>query len=330
MQRLVLLGDVLELRQGPPRDALTAARQPLHEIAAGLEPGARVTIVPGNHDHRLLSPWLGRRARDRPPPAMGLEAAVDWRAGEPLARLAGWLAPRGSQIELDVAYPGCWLTEDIYATHGHYSDRHTTTPMFERLGAGLMARVRGGEATGPTCTEDYEAILAPLYAWLDALAESGGPPVGRRQSHTSHSAAAWRALAGENRRRGPRDRALAAAFPIAVAALNRAGLGPLSSDLSSAGMRRARLRAVGEVVLRLGVGARHVVFGHSHRAGPLPTDDLREWRTVTGATLTNTGSWVHEPGFVGPDPGVSAYRPGFAVRVDSEPTRPPELVNLLD
>jgi hypothetical protein len=319
--RLVLLGDVVELRRGPAREALAIARPAVSELAAALAPGARVTIVPGNHDHRLLVPWLERRARDRDPAALGLEAAVDWRAGEPLARLAGWLAPPGSGVQLDVAYPGCWLRNDVYATHGHYSDRHTTVPMFERLGAGAMARIVGERPGGPQSAEDYEAILDPMYAWLDALAETGGVVSG------GGSAAAWRALRARDGRLGLRRRAARAAFPAIVAGLNRAGLGPLSADLSPDALRRSRLRAAGEVVLRLGVEARHVVFGHSHRAGPLPADDGAEWRSVTGATLTNTGCWVHETTFLGPDPSLSPYRPGFAATVTD--TGPPLLANLL-
>jgi hypothetical protein len=325
VERLILLGDVLELRQSPARDVLTAAQPALRELGGALESGARVTIVPGNHDHRLLVPWLERRARDRAPAALGLEAAVDWRPGEPLARLAGWLASRHSGIELDVAYPGCWLRDDVYATHGHYSDRHTTVPMFERLGAGAMARIAGEGPGGPQSAEDYEAILNPMYAWLDALAQTGGVAVG------GGSAAVWRALSardGRLGRLGLRRRAARAAFPAIVAGLNRAGLGPLSADLSTDALRRSRLRAVGEVVLRLGVEAQHVIFGHSHRAGPLPGDDRAEWRTATGASLTNPGSWVHETAFLGPDPSISPYRPGFAATVTD--SGPPALVNLLD
>jgi hypothetical protein len=330
----VLLGDLLELRQGPVREALAVAQGPLSELGATLAAGgrgARVTIVPGNHDHRLLAPWLERRARDRAPAPLHLEAAVDWRAGEPLARLAAWLAPRGSDVQLDVAYPGCWLREDVYALHGHYSDRHATVPMFERLGAGAMARLAGEGAGGPQSAEDYEAILGPMYAWLDAIAQTGGPRLGAGSTTgTSASASAWRTLAGGGRRGGLRRRLLAAAFPALVAALNRAGLGPLRTDLSSAGLRRARLAAVGEVLLRLKVQAPHVVFGHTHRAGPLPADDPAQWRTVTGSMLTNVGSWVHEAAFVGDDASASPYRPGFAAIVESDPAHPPALTNLLD
>ena len=35
VQRLVLLGDLLELRHGPVRDALAAARDPISEIGGG-------------------------------------------------------------------------------------------------------------------------------------------------------------------------------------------------------------------------------------------------------------------------------------------------------
>ena len=61
-------------------------------------------------------------------------------------------------------------------------------------------------------------------------------------------------------------------FPLAVAALNRAGLGPLRAEISGTELRRAGLRAMGEVAARLGLGESYVVFGHTHRSGPLPRD----------------------------------------------------------
>ena len=72
--RLVLLGDIVELRQGPVRDALAAASRVLADLAQALAPGAEVVIVPGNHDHHLLDGWLARRAASRPPPPLGLDA----------------------------------------------------------------------------------------------------------------------------------------------------------------------------------------------------------------------------------------------------------------
>ena len=118
------------------------------------------------------------------------------------------------------------------------------------------------------------------------------------------------------------------AFATAIAGLNRAGIGPLRAELSVSELRRASLLALAEVIDRLGVEADHVVFGHTHRAGPLPDDHPTEWRGRGGQRLINTGCWVHETAFLGRDPGRSPYRAGFAVRVAED--GPPTLVNLLD
>jgi hypothetical protein len=118
------------------------------------------------------------------------------------------------------------------------------------------------------------------------------------------------------------------AFPVLVATLNRAGIGPLRTDVSGQELRRAGLRAFAEVVERLGIDASHVIFGHTHRAGPLPRDHAAEWTAPPAASLINSGSWVHDPSFVGADRGDSPYRPGFCVAVDDD--EPPELRNLLD
>jgi hypothetical protein len=317
----VLLGDVIELRHGPTRESLAAGEEAMRDLGAALTPGCRVAIVPGNHDHMLVTPWMDRRARKRTPAPIGLQSAVNWRAGEPLARIASWLGP----AELEVSYPGLWLRDDVYALHGHYADRHITVPQLERLAVGVMARVMNGGPAGPRATEDYETVLGPIYAWIDAVAQAGGPA--GRVSHGA-SSRAWRALSGTGRGRGWRRRAAAAAFPAVIAGLNRIGLGPLDADLSGAGVRRAQLRSIGEVLLALRVTAPYVIFGHTHRAGPLPGDDIAEWRALTGSELLNTGCWVHEPSFLGSEPSRSPYRAGFCVRLEDH--GPPVLINLLD
>jgi hypothetical protein len=148
---------------------------------------------------------------------------------------------------------------------------------------------------------------------------------------------AWRALAGKGRntRRGTtgngfdlRSRALAGAFPFAIAALNRAGIGSFQADISTAELRRAGLRAMGEVAARLGLGDAHVIFGHTHRAGPLPSDVDAEWRGPGGARLLNSGCWAYDSYFVTDTPGESPYWPGGAVLVEDD--GPPALLRLLD
>ncbi len=328
----MLLGDTVELRQGPIRDALAVASRVLAELAAALG-GGEVVIVPGNHDHHLLAPWLARRAAIGPPPPLGLQADLAWAASEPLAVLANALAPAA----VGVCYPGVWLREDTYATHGHYGDLHSTVPMFERLGAGVMSRMLGVEQ--PRVAEDYEAVLAPIYAWIHAVAQAGGPEPG---GSDGLSAKLWRALsdddAGHCKRTAPRPLAraaaqlrrggLAAGVGAAVGLLNRAGIGPLHADLSGPALRRAGLLGFGAALCALQVDCSYAISGHTHRAGPLPGDDVAEWVALTGTRLINTGCWVHEPDFLGRDPRRSPYRAGFCVLLDDN--RPPRLVNLLD
>lgn len=320
--RLVLLGDLIEFRHGTTRSALAAAEPVLNEIGRAMSSG-EVVIVPGNHDHQLVRPSVARwRTGSSPVPPLGLEAALDWRPGEVLETVVRLLDP----ATVRATYPGAWLRPDLYATHGHYGDRHTTVPIVERLGAGVMARMVAEPAFGPRETEDYEATFGPLYAWIDAAAETGRAPMGSGSGSLQHRT--WRALNRSDGKRPVRRAGLAAALPAAVAAMNLAGFGPLRADISGQELRRAALRAFGEVVVRLGAAADHVIFGHTHRAGPLPSDDPLEWLAPNGARLLNTGCWVHEAVFLGRRPGESPYRPGFCAIVPEH--GPPELINILD
>ncbi len=329
-ERLVLLGDVLELRHGLLRGALEAAAPVLAELGAALGADGEVVIVPGNHDHRLLRPWLERRACTPSRAPLSSASEVDYRAGDPLGELARQLAP----ARVRAAYPGLWLREDLYATHGHYSDRHNTVPIIERLGSGAMARLVREPPGGPRRIDDYEATLGTMYAWIDAVVAAradgderdGG---GEERAQRSVQVDAWRQLTGTDGRSRPiRRAALRLTFLALVGALNRAGLGPLRTDVSGPDLRRGALRGFSEALARLGIAAPHVLFGHTHRAGPLPGDERREWLAPTGARLFNTGSWVWESSFLGADPLESPYRPGFCALVHDAGA--PELRALLD
>ena len=307
VDRLVLLGDVLELRHGPLREAVAAARPVLEAIGDAFR-GPEVVLVAGNHDHRLVAAWLEQRGSSGRPPPLGLEEHAGPRASAATQAIAGMLAPAA----LDVAYPGVWLAPGIYATHGHYVDRHSTVPSFERLAAGALGRVLGDRVEDITGPDDYEVVLAPLYALLDAIAARA--PDGRGPSHANASTRAWRALAGDARR-PLRHRLLAGALPLGVGALNRIGVGPVRADLSGPELRRAGLRAMRAVVARLGIDARHVLFGHTHRAGPLPGDDPADWALPGGGRLLNSGSWVYERAWAGGGPD-SPYWPGGALELE--------------
>ena len=323
VERLVLLGDVFELRHGPQGPALAAGTE-LFRAAGEALAGGEIVLLAGNHDYATLAPWLEGRARAAAPAPLGLQARAPAADVSPaLERLAALAGP----ARLTVAYPGLWVRPDVYATHGHYLDVHLTVPTVERLSAGGMNRLLARrEPRGPRCAEDYERRLAPLYAWIDAMAQRA--PVGRMLDGQG-TVGLWRLLAGRRGRGWRRlpSLAAAAAFPLAVAALSRAGLGPLRADLSVTSLRRAGLLAMAEVVSRLEVPAEHVVFGHTHRAGPLPGDAPGEWRAPGGAALVNCGCWTYDDHFVGPGGPGSPFWPGGAVRVGAH--GPPVLERLL-
>jgi len=319
--RVVLLGDALELRHGPAREAVAAADPLLQELGEALGDRGQVVLVAGNHDHGLIAPWLERRLNVAAPEPLGLERWAE--AGD----VGGWVAEMATRLapaELRVAYPGLWLREDVYATHGHYLDRHITVPTFERLGAGAMSRLLGSPAAAAAGPEDYEAVLAPLYAWGHALAQRS--PGAAAAPGTGAATRLWRTLA-DGHGGALRAAMTAAGYAGAVGAVNRMGLGPLRRDLSAPELRRAGLVAMGEAVGRLSIDAEHVVFGHTHRAGPLAGDEHREWRAAGGARLHNAGSWVYERHFLTATPNESPYWPGVVVRVG--PDGPPQLRRLL-
>ncbi len=335
VDRVVLLGDVLELRHGPMRDAIAAARPVFEDLGRALaDHGGELVIVAGNHDHALIDPWLAQRGEEHEPPPLGLEQLLDPAQASPaLARIAGWVSP----AKMRVAYPGLWIRSDVYATHGHFLDSHLTVPTLERLSVGAMARLLGKHPSAFDCFGDYEAVGAPMFAWRDAVARDS-----RTGAALNGVAAvvAWEALRSTGARRAragvsswrslsrrARRRAIAAAFPLAVAALNRAGIGPLRADLSMPELRRAGLSAMGEVAARLGLGDAYVVFGHTHRPGPLPGDAPKEWRGRGGARLVNAGSWTYSGIFLTSKPGESPYWPGTYVLVEDEGA--PQVVRLL-
>jgi hypothetical protein len=320
VDRLVILGDVLELRHGPMYDALEAARPVLTAIGEALGPDGEVVLVPGNHDFRLIAPWLDWRSRNGHEP-LGLQERAGPKASIGTRAIGRMVQP----ASLDVVYPGIWLDDGVYATHGHYVDRHNTVPSFERLGSGVLGRLLRAPAESVASPDDYEVALAPMYELLDAVAARVGD--GRAAAAAKLSARAWRSLSPHGQREAWRGRVLAGAFPLTIAALNRLGIGPLKADLSGTELRRAALRAMGEVVARLHIDARHVIFGHTHRAGPLPDDDPNEWLLAGGAQLTNAGCWVYESMYLEHGWG-SPYWPGPAVELESGGE--PRIVQLLE
>lgn len=216
---LVLLGDSVELRDGSLAESLSRAL-PFFEALGQALGRRRLTIVPGNHDHRFAEDVLGRTER------LGLEQRFEVSTGDALAPVVRALG--GTPVEL--AYPGVWLRDDVYATHGHYLDCHSDAPTFECRARALVERIRRLPRDGYRSPGDYEAALAPVYRLIHWSVQPHGV---RTAAHGARRLV----------RRWERPRAERGA--------------------------RARLGrpAMEKVVTALQIDARHVLFGHLHSPG---------------------------------------------------------------
>jgi len=205
-----------------------------------------------------------------------------------------------------VHYPGVWLTDRIYATHGHYLDRHLLPESGYGVARGLLGRVPRDGATAA----EYERSRSPSLARMETLVARTPRPM----------AAIWDDLAEIMR---------ASTMPGIHRRVLRRRLAPLTAFVLGLQMRRASLPALGRVVHRLGVDAEHVVFGHVHRSGPLAGDDPRRWRGPGGTPhLANTGSWVYEALLVHRARPPHPYWPGGAIVIEDD--GPPRAIGLLD
>jgi hypothetical protein len=313
--RVVLLGDTLSLRGRPLGDALSAA-QPFFD-ALGEALGERaLVIVPGNHDHRLAE----------------LLADDSSLSGDSLARSRPWSGENGllgslcrsfDRADVTISYPGVWIRPDVYATHGHYLDCHVLMPRVDSVMSRVMPAIAARVPARVASPADYEALLAPLYAFLYARAQTANQtatnlPPAVRLLHAA-KARVWGYAEGNGRPR------LAAAGALAMAG---AAAGPAAVLRRAVPPRlaTAALGGMAEVVSRLEIRADHVIFGHTHRPGPLEGEE-DEWRAPGGARLHNPGSWAYASILIGNAGERDPYWPGRVLIVESEgaPTLGPVL-----
>jgi Calcineurin-like phosphoesterase len=311
--RLVLLGDVVELRNLPLGPSLERSRPFFEELGETLG-DVEVTLLPGNHDARLAEPLLDQLSIDGGA-ALGLEHLYPAGPG-PLEMIDEWLGP----ARLQPAYPGVWLRDDVYATHGHYVDLHLALPRAECLAAATMMRVLKPPPQRAT-PDDYERVLRPLYGFAYGLAQV----LPMRRWRSSPGERAWEVLAGEKQAPTVRDRAARAGFPWAIRGLNSLLHADFDPDVTPPAIFRSGLEAGVEMAVRLGIDDVHVITGHTHRGGPLP--DEPEWELPRGGRLHNTGSWVFATAFHHPGRPPSPYWPGSVTWLEDD--HPPRRVELL-
>jgi UDP-2,3-diacylglucosamine pyrophosphatase LpxH len=299
IDRLVLLGDVVELQEGRDRRAMDVAEPVLRAIGARLGSGREVILVPGNHDGVLIGPWL--RAQRGPP---AVDASVGLDATPVLTQVASWLAP----ARVEVRYPGVWLAEGVWATHGHYLDRHLLPVSAFGVARGLSRRLPSDSAAAV----DYER-------------SSGASPMRRARTLLVRWLPRPLAALVDDVAEFLR----AATMPRIARRISSRRLAPVIAMVLNVQVRRAAIPALARVVQRLGVDADWVIFGHVHRCGPLPADDPERWRAPGGTPrIVNTGSWVYEPLLVHRAIAPHPYWPGGAVLL--EDGREPRAIGLLD
>lgn len=293
VERLVLLGDTVELMEGRPERAMDIAEPILRAVGERLPDGAEVVIVAGNHDKPLVRDWVRTRRSQ-----LSVDASIPLTASRALTRLASWFPA----AQVHAHYPGVWLAEGVWASHGHYLDRHLMPVSAYGLTRGLLRRPDA--SPGPAA---YERSRRPSTTratrWLPRPA-----------------AEALNELAELIR---------ASTMPIAQRRLLRRRLAPLTSRMLGLQMRHAAIPAFVHVVQRLGVEAEWAIFGHVHRLGPLDDEDAEQWAAAGGRPrILNTGSWRYEPLLIHDATPPHPYWPGGAVVL--EDGGPPRAVGLLD
>jgi hypothetical protein len=316
-ERLILLGDIVELREQPLGAALDQALPFFAELGAAVG-DVEVVLVPGNHDARFAEPLLDRLSIEGVP--LPLDATAE-PAG-PTATIAAALSP----ARLRISYPGIWLRDDVFATHGHYMDLHLRLPRAECVLLAAVTRL-AGPLPDPAGPVDYERLVRPLYGLAYGAAQ--GRPRRARRRQLGPSEAAWELVAGDrpDRTRGRRAKARAAraAFPLAVAGVNRLLRADFESEVSGESIFRSGVEGATELARRLGVDGVHVITGHTHRGGPRPEEE--PWLLPGGGRLHNTGNWVFSTPLHNPGRPPNSYWPGTVTWLEG--ADPPRRVELL-
>ena len=314
--RVVVLGDLLELREQPVArvldDRRARARRPRPRPAAA----SRAVVVPGNHDHHLADAFLDQlRLEDQPGP----RAAHRRRAATPglLGRLAellpaalaepglpGHLAARR---RLRHPRPPGRRAHDRPAPRGDHVLGHA--PRHAAPRARLAGRLRGDRRPALLALPRHRPGLVAAPRWRRPAAPRAACGRCCRRGGLGGFA------------RGPRGRARRRA------GAEQRGLRPLPPRDQR--RRAARLGPAGDGR----GGATAWTSAPSTCSSGTPTGPGRSRDATTtgarasGALLHNTGSWYHEGSLIADAGPSSPYWPGWVTWLDDG--GPPRLENVL-
>jgi UDP-2,3-diacylglucosamine pyrophosphatase LpxH len=313
VDHIVLLGDILDLRFQQLEDALLISTPFLSMLGDALR-GARhprVTYIPGNHDHhyavRLIESEQERAIEAGEPFTLRqVVAPPDFFLSRQLARIIG------GPVDVRFAYFYDTLESSegpIFLIHGHYLDLHLGAAPARLLSLVQASIAAAGQTVDGFSPDLYEAILRPQYELLHWIGQSPGG--GQMQSRI------YERLRGgappSTRLRQIRRAALRGAASVggrvgvalAETLANRIVKGGLSlTSPAREAQAEATIHAFNlsleELAPYLPDGMRYVIFGHTHRPGPLEEgDSLDRWRVkMRGQEVAamNCGSWLYDDG----------------------------------
>jgi UDP-2,3-diacylglucosamine pyrophosphatase LpxH len=354
VDEVVLLGDILELRFQRMDEALRVARPFFSALGETLRRRshfrrpARVVYVAGNHDHHFALQLIEREQEATIERGNGRVYRFSGQVGVPpdMFLLRALREMLGPHITVEFAYSYARLetqTGPALALHGHYLDLHLASPG-ERLLALLQQAVTAYQLDAlPPGFDLYESVLRPQFELLYWIGQS--PAGAQVQSDL------WRRLRGDTRqiprnvvgrvKRIAARRALRAAEALAGAAAHQLTERVLKGDVSLVSPARAADVEEGIAALMASLSAlqpelfamerwqtppAHVIFGHTHRAGPLASLDApHRWRATWAGRpveLWNCGSWLYDSERALTEEYYRTRWPGTVVLIpDGEPPR---------
>jgi UDP-2,3-diacylglucosamine pyrophosphatase LpxH len=364
VDEVVLLGDVLELRFQQLDEALRRSQPFFAALGSALRahrgrfaPVPRVVYVAGNHDYHFALELL-EREQERV-----LERALEHGDPSPYRFSGRVRSPSdtfllralrrmlGPGVEAEFAYAYVRRETDsgpLLAMHGHYLDLHLSSPGERLLALAQQAVTAYRLETLRPGFDLYDAVLRPQNELLHWIGQS--PAGAQVQSEL------WRRLRGNRRelphgvlgraRRSAARRGVQVAEALAGAAARQLARRVLQGDVANVSPARATdvdegIRAFMDSLYALQSdlfnaeawqhAPAYVVFGHTHRPGPLSeVDSPDRWRPQWAGRqvqVLNCGSWLYDAARALSDDYHRTRWPGTLVLVPDG--QPPRVVALL-